>query len=83
MPPIPWNFAKFVIDRDGQVFKYYSPKVPPSKIKPDIEGLLAGTLKAPPSQPPSIKPEEAPCGFLSSRPVSSRPFGSKTTAGTS
>lgn len=79
--------AKFVIDRDGQVFKYYSPKpepqhsaqlfivdhslvsvrgyspvfdalcslwllyafvvrVPPSKIQPDVEGLLEGRLQA-------------------------------------
>lgn len=68
--PIPWNFAKFVIDRDGQVFKYYSPKVPPSKIQPDVEGLLEGRLQAPPSQPPTLKPEEAPPGFLSSRPAS-------------
>eukprot|EP00438_Fugacium_kawagutii_P015380 Skav225140 [mRNA] locus=scaffold1056:168418:178548:- [translate_table: standard] len=69
MRPIPWNFAKFVIDRDGQVLKYYSPKVPPSKIKPDIEALLAGKIQAPASQPPTIKPQDAPPGFLSSRPV--------------
>lgn len=64
MLPIPWNLAKFVIDRDGHVLKYYSPKVPPSDIKPDILGLLSGSLQANPPQPPTIKPEDAPPGFL-------------------
>ena len=41
--PIPWNFAKFLIDKDGAVFKYYSPNVNPDQIKPDIESLLKGT----------------------------------------
>ena len=64
---IPWNFAKFIIDKEGRVFKYYSPKVPPSQIEPDIQALLANTVKAAPSQPRTIRPENAPPGFLSSR----------------
>jgi len=63
MLPIPWNFAKFLLDKEGRVYKYYSPKVPPSQIKEDIKGLLAGTLQAKPSQPPTVKPEDAPAGF--------------------
>ncbi|CAJ1374766.1 unnamed protein product [Effrenium voratum] len=26
MLPIPWNFAKFLLDKEGRVYKYYSPK---------------------------------------------------------
>lgn len=57
MRPIPWNFAKFVVDRDGRVLKYYSPKVPPKQIKPDIQALLAGSIQAEASQTPTLRPE--------------------------
>mmetsp|Transcript_30839 Transcript_30839/g.57835 ORF Transcript_30839/g.57835 Transcript_30839/m.57835 type:complete len:88 (-) Transcript_30839:55-318(-) len=71
MRPIPWNFAKFLIDQEGRVVKYYSPKVPPSQILPDIKEVLAGTKQGPPSQPATISAEAAPPGFLSSRPQDS------------
>jgi len=76
---IPWNFAKFIIDKEGRVFKYYSPKVPPSQIKPDIQALLANTVKAAPSQPRTIKPEDAPPGFLSSSKAVERKISSTGT----
>ena len=37
---IPWNFAKFLVDSDGKVLRYYEPLTEPSKIVPDIEYLL-------------------------------------------
>ena len=36
---IPWNFAKFLIDADGKVLKYYGPKTDPNAIKPDFENI--------------------------------------------
>lgn len=37
---IPWNFAKFLVNKDGQVVNYYGPKVNPSELKQRIEELL-------------------------------------------
>lgn len=37
---IKWNFAKFLIDSDGNVVKRYAPTTAPSKLKNDIEKLL-------------------------------------------
>ncbi|CAE7676605.1 GPX6 [Symbiodinium pilosum] len=70
MKPIPWNFAKFLIDKEGRVVEYYSPKVPPSKILPDIKAVLAGTKQGLPSQKPTAG-SDAPQGFLlsSDRPL--------------
>ncbi|ASW44169.1 glutathione peroxidase [Clostridium isatidis] len=38
---IKWNFTKFLIDSEGNVIKRYAPTTKPSKIKDDIEILLA------------------------------------------
>lgn len=38
---IEWNFAKFLIDRDGNVVNRYFPKVQPEDVAADIEALLA------------------------------------------
>ena len=38
---IPWNFAKFLVDADGNVIEYFDPKTPPLAIKPKIEDLLS------------------------------------------
>lgn len=35
-----WNFEKFLVTFDGEVFQRYSPKVSPMAIKEDIEKLL-------------------------------------------
>ena len=37
---IPWNFAKFLVNADGQVTNYYGPQTDPDTIVPDIEALL-------------------------------------------
>jgi len=38
---IQWNFTKFLIDQNGNVFKRYEPKVTPQEIGREIERLLA------------------------------------------
>jgi len=38
---IKWNFAKFLVDPQGEVVKRYGPQVSPSSIEPDIVALLA------------------------------------------
>jgi len=37
---IKWNFTKFLIDRDGQVIKRFSPQTKPNEIVPFIENYL-------------------------------------------
>lgn len=37
---IKWNFSKFLVARDGKVFRRYAPFVSPSAISKDIEHLL-------------------------------------------
>lgn len=39
---IKWNFAKFLIGRDGKVLKRYAPMVPPERIRKDLEKALRG-----------------------------------------
>ena len=38
---IKWNFTKFLLARDGTVFKRYAPQTSPESIAADIESLLA------------------------------------------
>jgi glutathione peroxidase len=38
---IKWNFAKFLIGRDGRVLGRYEPKATPDTLAPDIEAALA------------------------------------------
>jgi len=38
---IKWNFAKFMLDKDGKPYKRYSPTTTPEKLREDIEKLLA------------------------------------------
>ena len=42
---IKWNFTKFLVDRDGQVFKRYAPQASPESLADDIEALLAKAPK--------------------------------------
>lgn len=37
---IPWNFAKFLVNGEGQVVNYWEPIVEPESLVPDIEKLL-------------------------------------------
>lgn len=37
---IKWNFTKFLVDRNGKVYKRYSPTTTPDKIEKDIVYLL-------------------------------------------
>ena len=41
MKSIPWNFAKFLVDPDGQVVEYFTPKQNPELCVPKIEEMLA------------------------------------------
>jgi glutathione peroxidase len=38
---IKWNFTKFLVGRDGQVFRRYPPTTKPEKLTDDIEKALA------------------------------------------
>ncbi|MGZ3184886.1 MAG: glutathione peroxidase [Telluria sp.] len=38
---IKWNFTKFLVRKDGRVYKRYAPNTPPEDLVPDIEKLLA------------------------------------------
>lgn len=38
---IKWNFAKFLIDKNGKPYKRYAPTTAPEKLSNDIEKLLA------------------------------------------
>lgn len=39
-PDIEWNFAKFLVNRQGEVVERFSPRTEPSAIKSHIEALL-------------------------------------------
>lgn len=38
---IPWNFTKFLVDRNGEVVGRYGPRVKPERLVPEIERLLS------------------------------------------
>ncbi|TFW32611.1 glutathione peroxidase [Massilia horti] len=38
---IKWNFTKFLINKDGSVYKRYAPQTKPEEIAGDLERLLA------------------------------------------
>ena len=38
---IPWNFNKFLVDKNGNVINRFGPTVTPDKIAPSIEELLS------------------------------------------
>lgn len=38
---IKWNFAKFLVGRDGNVIDRYSPTTPPAELEADIRAALA------------------------------------------
>lgn len=42
---IKWNFAKFLVGRDGQVIKRYTPQVSPKEIEKDILQALEAPFK--------------------------------------
>ena len=42
---IPWNFAKFLMDKDGHVIKYYNPRIDPVGMIGDIQDLLKEEAK--------------------------------------
>jgi glutathione peroxidase-family protein len=45
---IPWNWAKFLISADGQILKYYNPRIDPLGVIKDIQQYLdTGTLSDP------------------------------------
>jgi glutathione peroxidase len=42
---IKWNFTKFLLDKNGNVIKRYSPITNPVKIEPDILKLLSAEFE--------------------------------------
>ena len=38
---VEWNFAKYLVDRNGNVVKFYHHEVAPESLMPDVEQLLA------------------------------------------
>jgi len=42
---IKWNFAKFLIGRDGNVIQRYAPTSNPDSIEPDIKKAVAESMK--------------------------------------
>lgn len=38
---ISWNFAKFLVGKDGTVIKRYSPRTTPEEIAADLDAALA------------------------------------------
>ncbi len=41
---IKWNFTKFLVKKDGTVFRRYAPRTAPEALKQDIEALLSSPL---------------------------------------
>lgn len=39
---IEWNFAKFLIDREGRVLERFSPTITPAQVRPRVEDALRG-----------------------------------------
>mmetsp|Transcript_25514 Transcript_25514/g.35779 ORF Transcript_25514/g.35779 Transcript_25514/m.35779 type:complete len:96 (-) Transcript_25514:35-322(-) len=37
---VPWNFTKFLLDRDGKVVNMFSPDIKPGDMEKEIEKLL-------------------------------------------
>ena len=37
---IPWNFSKFLVNKEGKVLKYFNPMIGPLETKSDIEHYL-------------------------------------------
>mmetsp|Transcript_31128 Transcript_31128/g.47577 ORF Transcript_31128/g.47577 Transcript_31128/m.47577 type:complete len:90 (+) Transcript_31128:307-576(+) len=37
---IPWNFSKFLVDKEGKVLKYFNPRIDPVNTIKDIEYYL-------------------------------------------
>ena len=40
---IPWNFSKFLVDRQGKAHKRYAPQEEPWNVAPDIERLISAS----------------------------------------
>ena len=54
--PVRWNFTKFLIGRDGKVFKRFEPDIEPAD--PELASAIEQALNATPSQTsaPAAKP---------------------------
>lgn len=37
---VPWNFGKFLVDENGKVIKFYSPKIKPNEMEEEIKKRL-------------------------------------------
>ena len=43
---IPWNFTKFLIDRNGHAISRHSPRITPPALRPAIEALLGNEFSS-------------------------------------
>jgi len=55
---IKWNFAKFLVGRDGTVLSRYAPTSSPNSIEGDIKAALAKTLEGVVTPTGAAKPAE-------------------------
>jgi len=39
---LPWNFTKFLVDKNGSVMKRFSPQTTPDEIKEELHSLMSG-----------------------------------------
>lgn len=59
MTPIPWNFAKFLVDPSGGVLGYYGPKTKLADLKGDLETSMKGSAPAAKPRRASVKMQQA------------------------
>ena len=39
---LPWNFTKFLVDKNGSVMKRFNPQTTPEEIKEELHSLMSG-----------------------------------------
>jgi glutathione peroxidase len=39
---LPWNFTKFLVDKNGCVMKRFNPQITPEEIKEELHSLISG-----------------------------------------
>jgi glutathione peroxidase len=52
--PVPWNFSKFLVDRQGRVVRFFGPTVATPKIESAVRAVLSGDLCGAAARPPTV-----------------------------